>query len=148
MILGLTDKLLDGKCSQEDDIELVKDPVNALVGDYTFFADQHASVYKIFNGSEALEENATYRVTVYVKPVVDMLSDHYVKVALKEDTSSKDSRELLNTTLMRDGVLEEKGYYRLTTTFKVNKGETSPLINVENYKAGYIGSINISKVNG
>lgn len=131
-----------------DDIELVKDPVNALVGDYTFFADQHASVYKIFNGSEALEENATYRVTVYVKPVVDMLSDHYVKVALKEDTSSKDSRELLNTTLMRDGVLEEKGYYRLTTTFKVNKGETSPLINVENYKAGYIGSINISKVNG
>lgn len=82
---------------------VVKDPVNALVGDYTFFADhQHASVYKFFNDSEALEENATYRLTVYVKPVVDMLSDHYVKVALKEDSSSKDSRELLNTTLMRD----------------------------------------------
>jgi hypothetical protein len=131
-----------------DDIELVKDPVNALVGDYTFYADKHASVYKIFKGDEALEANATYRATVYFKPDEAILTNHHVKLSLKEDTASNESREIFNTTLAKDGVLSDKGYYRITTTFKVGEGETTPLINVENYKAGYIGSINISKVSG
>ncbi|OJG50757.1 hypothetical protein [Enterococcus haemoperoxidus] len=74
------------------------------------------------------------------------LVGHYVKLSLKSDPSSKESREIFNTTLDK-GIPAEKGYYCVTTTFEVGEDETDPLIVVENYEPGYIGSVNISKVN-
>nr|WP_242590105.1 immunoglobulin-like domain-containing protein [Enterococcus sp. DIV0849a] len=129
-----------------EDIELVKDPVNALVGEHTFYADKHASIYKLYTGEDALEAHQVYRATVYFKPMTNRLVGHYVKLSLKSDPSGKESREIFNTTLDK-ATPAEKGYYRVTTTFEVGEDETDPLIVVENYKPGYIGSINISKVN-
>ncbi|WP_430602376.1 hypothetical protein IGJ02_002714 [Enterococcus sp. DIV0724b] len=129
-----------------EDIELIKDPVNALVGEHTFYADKHASIYKLYTGKDALEANQVYRATVYFKPMDNNLVGHYVKLSLKSDPSSKESREIFNTTLDK-GIPAEKGYYCVTTTFEVGEDETDPLIVVENYEPGYIGSVNISKVN-
>nr|WP_242586597.1 immunoglobulin-like domain-containing protein [Enterococcus sp. DIV0869a] len=129
-----------------EDIELVKDPVNALVGEHTFYADKHASIYKRYTGKDALEANQVYRATVYFKPMNNSLVGHYVKLALKSDPSGKESREIFNTTLA-NAIPAEKGYYCVTTTFEVGEDETDPLIVVENYQPGYIGSVNISKVN-
>ncbi|MDA9470076.1 lectin-like domain-containing protein [Enterococcus sp. 5H] len=128
------------------DIELQYNPDEALVGDYTFFSTQHAGVYKHFTGTEALEQGKEYRVTVYVKPENEKPAGHRLKVSLKEDPSSKESRELINA-FISDGTLAEKGYYRMTSTFKLGAKETDPLIVIENFNAGYIGSINVSKIN-
>lgn len=127
------------------DIQLSKDPQAALVGDYTFYSDSHASLYKHFTGIDALEKGAEYRATVYIKPQNGKPESNRVKLSLKEDPSGKESREIINNFLSKDQ-LSEKGYYKISQTFKVGENETNPLIVVENFSAGYIGSINISKI--
>ncbi|WP_207696310.1 hypothetical protein DOK67_0002973 [Enterococcus sp. DIV0212c] len=127
------------------DIQLLKDPENALVGDYAFYSDNHASLYKHFTGVDALEKGEEYRATLYVKPQNGKPESNRVKVSLKEDLAGKESRELINNFLPKDQ-LDENGYYRISQTFKVSENETNPLIVVENFSPGYIGSINISKI--
>lgn len=127
-----------------EDIELVKDPDRALVGDYTFFADQHASIYKHFTNNEALIAGKEYRATIYFKPQVNEdLNNHHVKLSLKSDPSSNDSRDIFNTTLA-NATPGDKGYSYITQTFTVAEEETNPLIIIENYRGGYIGSINVA----
>jgi hypothetical protein len=127
-----------------EDIELVKDPDRALVGDYTFFADQHASIYKHFTNNEALIAGKEYRATIYFKPQVNEdLSNHHVKLSLKADPSSNESRDIFNTTLA-NATPGDKGYSYITQTFTVAEDETNPLIIIENYRGGYIGSINVA----
>ncbi|WP_165005015.1 MULTISPECIES: immunoglobulin-like domain-containing protein [unclassified Enterococcus] len=126
-----------------EDIHLVKDPELALVGDYVFHADQHASIYKHYTGAQALVAGKTYRATVYFKPELDSdLRSHHVKLSLKANPSSNDSRDIFNTTLDR-ATLGVKDYRYVTQTFTVGEDETEPLIIIENYRAGYIGSIDI-----
>ncbi|MEI5995394.1 MucBP domain-containing protein [Candidatus Enterococcus mansonii] len=126
------------------DVQLQHNPKEALIGDYTFYSDSHSSIYKHFTENDGLKKGTEYRVTIYVKPVNGKPESNRVKVSLKEDPAGKDSRELLNTFASKEQ-LAEKGYYRVTKTFKVGENETNPLIVVENFSAGYIGSINISK---
>ncbi|EGP0013007.1 DUF5011 domain-containing protein [Enterococcus faecium] len=126
-----------------EDIQLVKDPELALVGDYVFYADQHASIYKHFTDGEALVAGKTYRATIYFKPeVAEDLDSHFVKLSLKADPASNTSRDIFVTTL-NNATLGDKGYRYVTETFTVGEDETNPLIVIENYRAGYIGSIDI-----
>ncbi|WP_163655559.1 bacterial Ig-like domain-containing protein [Listeria sp. PSOL-1] len=129
------------------DIELIDDPANSILDSgKVFYADEQASVYKIFNGDDALKEGHQYRVTVYFKPLPDDdLGSHYVKVSLKADPSSSEYREIIRTTLDK-GTPGPKGYYVVTNTFTVGEDETNPLINVENYRGGYIGSIAVQEI--
>jgi hypothetical protein len=106
-----------------EDIELVKDPDRALVGDYTFFADQHASIFKHFTNEEALVAGKEYRATIYFKPMTaGNLESHHVKLSLKAEPSSNDSREIFNTTLA-NATPGDKGYSYITQTFTVAEDE-------------------------
>lgn len=126
-------------------INLINDPENSIIDtNEVFYSDKQASIYKIFSGKDALKVGKKYKVTVYFKPLTDEvnLDTYRVKVSLKEDSSSQDYRELINTTL-NNGTSYEKGYYSVTNTFVIGEKESEPLINVENFQGGYIGSISI-----
>lgn len=78
-------KMFSGK-----DIELKTDPENSILeSNKVFYADQQASIYKIYSGKDALKAGKKYKVTVYFKPLTDTtpLSSYRVEVALKSDTS-------------------------------------------------------------
>ncbi|HCN74266.1 lectin-like domain-containing protein [Pseudolactococcus plantarum] len=128
-----------------EDINLTVDPDNSILEtNEVFFSDKQASIYKIFSGKDELKEGEDYRVTVYFKPLDDKipLSSYRVKVSLKAESSSDDYRELINTTL-NTGTPYQKGYYSVMAEFTVSKDELTPLINVENYQGGYIGSVSV-----
>lgn len=129
-------------------ISLINDPKNSILDtNEVFYANKQASIYKIYSQKNALKEGKTYRVTVFYKPLTENVSlDNYrVKVSLKADPSSSDYRELINTTL-NNGTPYLKGYYAVTNTFIVGENETNPLINVENFQGGYIGSVSVLEI--
>lgn len=131
-----------------EDIDLKTDPDNSILeSNKVFFADKQASIYKIFQGKDALQAGKKYRVTVYFKPIDNSipLSTYKVKVSLKANPSSSDYRELINTTL-NNGISYQKGFYSVTAEFTCGSDEIEPLINVENFQGGYIGSVSVLPV--
>jgi len=124
-----------------EEITLSKDKDNALVGEWVFYADKHVAIYKEIQ----LQKGEKYKVTVFVKPKDESsVATHYVKVSLKANHSSPDSRSIINTTLSQ-GEAVQKGYRKLSAEFTANENETDPLFIIENYNAGWIGSIKIAK---
>lgn len=126
-------------------LELLKDPKNALFGDYVFYSKQQSSIYKLFNGQDRLKVG-NYRVTVYAKALPSQPANLPLKVTLKKNTSSPDGRTILLANPLSSGELVDKGYYKVSEEFSVAKGETTPLINVENYQGGYIAGIFLTKI--
>ncbi len=132
-----------------EDIDLKTDPENSILeSNKVFYADKQASIYKIYSGKDALKAGKKYKVTVYFKPLTEIipLSSYRVEVALKADPNTSNYRDLINTTL-DTGASYIKGYHSVTAEFTVGTDETNPLINVQNYQGGYIGSVSILPVN-
>lgn len=123
-----------------DDLELLEDPDNSLFGDYIFYSEQQAAIYKIFDGDEAFHAG-NYRVTVYAKGTSDTPPSSPLKVSLKKDSSSGDSRTLLLANPLSSGEKVDKGYYKVSADVTLAEDETTPLITVENYQGGYIAGI-------
>jgi hypothetical protein len=123
-----------------EELTLSKDKDKALVGEWVFFADKHVAIYKEIQ----LQKGEKYKVTVCIKPKDEStVATHFVKVSLKANHSSPDSRSIINTTLNR-GEIIQKGYRKLSAEFTANDNETDPLFIIENYNAGWIGSIKVS----
>ncbi|EKZ0165418.1 hypothetical protein FDP48_12175 [Enterococcus faecalis] len=128
------------------DLTLLDDPDNALFGDYVFYSDQQAAIYKTFVGDEALHEGK-YRVTVYAKGISATPPSLPLKVSLKKDPSGGDNRTLLLANPLSSGEQGEKGYYKVSADVDIAADETKPLITVENYQGGYIAGIFIDPIN-
>ena len=128
-----------------EELELLNDPDNALFGDYVFYSEQQAAIYKTFEGDEAFQEGK-YRVTVYAKGKNDTRPSLPLKVSLKKDPSGTDSRTLLLANPLSGGELGDKGYYKVSADVDIAADETTPLITVENYQGGYISGIFIEPI--
>lgn len=128
-----------------EELELLNDPDNALFGDYVFYSEQQAAIYKTFDGDESLQEGK-YRVTVYAKGTNDTPPSLPLKVSLKKDPSGTDSRTLLLANPLSGGELGDKGYYKVSADVDIAADETTPLITVENYQGGYISGIFIEPI--
>ncbi|MGX1461726.1 lectin family protein/surface protein with Ig-like domain [Bacillus thuringiensis] len=125
-----------------ENITLLESPKHALTGDHVFYSDKHVGIYKPIE----LEEGATYKATVFIKPEKEEnVQFHYVKLSLKDDPAGKESKEIFNQNIGSISPIE-KGYRKITKEFTVNEKETNPLLVLENYQAGYIDSIKITKV--
>lgn len=122
------------------DLDLLNDPDNALFGDYVFYSEQQASIYKIFKGYDELTPGK-YRVTVYAKGLPSQPANLPLKVSLKKDSASSDSRTILLANPLSSGTKVDKDYYKVSAEFSVSDDERTPLINVENYQGGYIAGI-------
>lgn len=127
------------------DLELLDDPENSLFGDYVFYSDQQAAIYKKFIGEDSLHEGK-YHIAVYAKGMGSQVPSLPLKVSLKKDSSSSDSRTLLLANPLSSGKKEDKGYYKVEADVTIAEDETTPLITVENYQGGYIAGIFIDPV--
>lgn len=127
------------------DLNLLNDPENALFGDYVFYSEQTAAISKAFKGKEAFQEGK-YRVTVYAKGIEDATPTLPLKVSLKKDSSSGTSRDILLANPLSSGEEVDKGYYKVSKEFTVEKDETTPLMVVQNYQGGYIAGIFFEQV--
>ena len=128
-----------------EELELLNDPDNALFGDYVFYSEQQAAIYKTFEGDEAFQEGK-YRVTVYAKGINGTRPSLPLKVSLKKDPSGNDNRTLLLANPLSGGELSDKGYYKVSADVDIAADETTPLITVENYQGGYISGIFIEPI--
>lgn len=127
------------------DLELLKDPDNSLYGDFVFHSEQQAAIFKQFVGEEALKPG-NYRVVVYAKGLTSSIPTLPLKVSLKKDSASGESRVLLLANPLGIGEKVEKGYYKVSADFTIASDETNPLITVENYQGGYIAGIFIDPI--
>lgn len=129
-----------------NNLNLVKDPANALFGDYVFYSDEQSAIYKEFKDEESFEPG-NYRVTVYAKGTTDAAPTLPLKVSLKQSPSSGDSRILLLANPLSSGEKVEKGYYKVSADVELSEDERTPFITVENYQGGYIAGISIKPIN-
>jgi len=121
-------------------LDLLDSPENSLFGDYVYYSGETSAIYKQFIGEEMLHEGK-YRVTVYAKGIDSEIPTLPLKVSLKKDPASGDSRTLLLANPLGSGEKVDKGYYKVTADVDIAEDETSPLITVQNYQGGYIAGI-------
>lgn len=128
-----------------EDVNIIKDPENALFGDFVYHSDQQAAIYKIFDGINSFFPG-NYRVTIYAKGNTSTPPSLPLKVSLKEDISSGNSRILLLANPLSSGEKVEKGFYKVSANVTLSANETTPLITIENYQGGYITGIYIEPI--
>lgn len=126
------------------DLELLNDPENSLFGEYTFYSPVQVAIYKTFEGADEFVPGK-YQVTVFAKPLESESGNLPLKVSLKQDHSSGESRTLLLKNINK-GKKVDKGYYKLSAEVTLDLDEVAPLIIVENYQGGYITNISITPI--
>ncbi|MFK4935032.1 immunoglobulin-like domain-containing protein [Lactococcus garvieae] len=128
-----------------EDIHLIDDDENSITGGKVFYADEAASIFKKFEGKDALIPGKKYQAIVYFKPGAGTSGEQNVKMSIKGDSTSNESRVIFNQPL-NSGEKADKGYYKISSSFIVQDDESEPAIVIENFAAGYIGSISITPV--
>lgn len=126
-------------------VKLVNDPENTIFGGHAYYSDKDAAINKHFKNMAP----GKYEVTVFAKGLTNSstAASRALKVSLKKDSGSTESRTLLLANPLSSGEKANNGYYKVSNTVDISADETNPLIVVENYQGGYIGGVYIQPVN-
>ncbi|TNU77550.1 hypothetical protein [Lactococcus lactis] len=125
------------------DLTLMEDPGNALFRNYVFYSPNHEAISKQFRDLIP----GVYHLTVYAKGEAGSDPTLPLKVSLKTNPSSGESRTLLLANPLNSGEKVQKGYFKVSVNVTLSPDEDNPLIVVENYNGGYIAGVSITPIN-